>query len=66
MMSCDMVPSLIQCLHTILPSRPDLTDLLIIILSTPAEVIQSQNISLTQLGEPSLEARPYAFRTDFM
>lgn len=34
--------------------------------STPAEVIQSQNISLTQLGEPSLEARPYLFRTDFM
>lgn len=32
MMSCDMVPSLIQCLHTVLPSRPDLTDLLIIIL----------------------------------
>lgn len=32
LMMSENVPSLIQCLHTILPSRPDLMDMLIIVL----------------------------------
>lgn len=31
-MDSDVVPSLIQSIHTIIPSRPDLFDILIIIL----------------------------------
>ncbi len=51
-MTSENVPSLIQCLHTILPSRPDLMDVLIILLkkvSLVPSVLSSVVINLMRM-----------------
>ena len=52
LMTSENVPSLIQCLHTILPSRPDLMDVLIILLkkvSLVPSVLSSVVINLMRM-----------------